>query len=198
MFGLAALAAVAAMAFMGASSAMAEDTALCEGSDPSGSTCAGATEASHVHFTASVPALLLSSAINVECLSVLFLGDTLALGKPLVIHGNFTYSNCHELNNANVPCTATQVSTSALIEILKNGSETGEVKGTAEVLVECSGFIHCVYNGTGLNGSAEGSLGSGHTTITKQTVNKVSGFLCPKTATLDILTESLTALYIRN
>jgi hypothetical protein len=198
MFGLAALAAVAAMAFVGASSAMAESTALCEGSDPTGTTCSGATVASHVHFTTPTTekAHLLSSAINVVC-DALYLGDTLALGAPLVIHGNFTYSNCNE-EGGTTKCSATQTSTSALIEILKNGSEKAEIKGTAEVLVECSGFIHCVYNGVGLVGAAEGSLGSGHTTITKQTTNKVSGFLCPKTATLDILTESLTALYIRN
>jgi hypothetical protein len=147
-----------------------------------------------VHFTIHLE--LLTSAINILC-EVLYLGDTLALGAPLVIHGNFTYSNCHE-EGGTTTCSAVQTSSSALLEALKSGSETAEVKFSYELLMECAGFIHCVYNGVGLKAAEEGSLGSGHITIGKQTVNKVSGFLCPKTATLDVLWESLTALYIRN
>jgi hypothetical protein len=196
MFGLAALAAVAAMAFVGATSAMAENTTLCE-SDTAELGCATGTEASHVHFAtlSGSPALLLSSVVNVKC-DALYLGDSLGLASPLVLHGSFTYSNCETFNSGECK-SVVQTSASALISVLKTAVELGEVTGEAEVLVECVG-IHCKYNGVGLKGHAEGSLGSGHTVITKQTVNKVSGFLCPKTATLDITTGSLTSLYIRN
>jgi hypothetical protein len=197
MFGLAAFAAVAAMALVGATSAMATNTILCE-EDSAGSGCppTALPEATHVHYTTltGAKAELLSSIVNVKC-AVLYLGNSLGLAAPLVIHGNFTYSSCEtEIGSA---CTATELSSSALINVLKTGAETGTVTGKGEVLVECGILIHCVYDGTGLAGAAQGSLGNGHVTITKQTLNKVSGFLCPKTATLDILTGSLTSLYIR-
>jgi hypothetical protein len=195
MFGLAAFAAVAAMALIGATSAMATNTVLCE-EDSAGATCPAGQTPAHVHFSTltGVKAELLSSIVNVKC-EVLYLGLTLGLGAPLIIHGNFTYSGCETESGG--ACTAKELSTSALIEVLKTGSETGSVTGNGEVLVECGALIHCVYNGVGLEGSAQGALGNGHVTITKKTVNKVSGFLCPKTATLDILTGSLVPLYIR-
>jgi hypothetical protein len=112
-----------------------------------------------------------------------------------VIHGNFSYSNCKD--EVGSTCTASEVSTSASLNVLRNGTEKAEVTGTGEVLVECGTFIHCVFNGTGLTGAVEGSLDSGTTTISKQKMTKVSGFLCPKTATLDLTTTPLTATYIR-
>jgi hypothetical protein len=196
MFGFAALVAIAAMALVGATSAMAESTAICEGSDPGGSTCPG-SEASHLHFatSSSEPALILSSIVNVAC-QVLYLGNTLGLGAPLIIHGNFTYSKCETESGG--ACTATELSSSALIEFLKNGSEKAEVTYNAEVLVECGALIHCVYNGAGQKWVGVGSLGTDNMSETKTTLNKVSGFLCPKTASLDIWLGALTKLYIRN
>jgi hypothetical protein len=184
--GLTALMALLAMAF-GTAPAMAESTGLCaEDANPCESLV------TQVHETGK--AKLLSSAINVEC-DVLFSGTVAEEGSPLVIHGNFSYSNCKE-EGSSTTCTATEVSSSASLNVLRNGIEKAEVTGTSEVLVECAGFIHCVYNGTGLKGAAEGSLGAGTTTISKQTVNKVRGFLCPKTATLDITTTPLVSTYI--
>ena len=87
MIGLAALAALTAMAFVGASSAMAESTTLCSAD---GSGC-GIT---HVHETSVGKAKLLTSFGTTEC-NVLFLGDArAALASPLVIDGTFTYTNC--------------------------------------------------------------------------------------------------------
>src|SRR5436190_2230106 len=107
MLGLVALAALMAMAFVGASSAMAENTTLC--SNDSEESC---TEITHVHETTLAgeanQATLLSSVINVKC-DVLFLGDTLGPGEPLLIHGHFTYSNC---NNS---CVVTEESADSLI-----------------------------------------------------------------------------------
>lgn len=196
MFGLAALAAVVAMAFVGASSAMAEeDTVICL-EDSESLKCPEEQEVEHVHFSTleGTPGLLLSS-VNVLCKEVLFLGLPLELGKPLVVHGHFTYTGCHTFSGSG--CTVTEVSTDALLLILKLALEEAEVAGHGEVLVECAG-LHCVYKGEGLAGEAQGSLGSGATVIEEQEVKKVSGLLCPKTSKLDISTGSLTELFVRN
>ena len=88
-FGLAALAALMAMAFVGASSAMAEgSTSLCK---VDGATCAAGNLLTHVHEQSVGHALFLS--IFHRRMRSLILGDTLngGLGNPLIIHGNFTY-----------------------------------------------------------------------------------------------------------
>jgi hypothetical protein len=195
MFGLAALAALMAMAFAGASSAMAEETTLC--SNDSTSSCSVVT---HVHETtlagSSNQATLLSSVINVKC-DVLFLGDTLGeQGSPLLIHGHFTYSGC---NNS---CVVTEESASSLIEVKKTSHETAKVTGNGEVRVHCGFFINCVYNGTGLEGTSRGPLlaltekTNGETTLSGQETNRVSGF-CPEEAFLDITTTPLSATYVK-
>jgi hypothetical protein len=200
MFGLAALAAVMAMAFVGASSAMAEHTALCATDE---ALCA--SPLAHVHEESVGKAKLLSS-ITVEC-NVLFLGDALlvsgvALANPLKIHGTFTYTNCGS-------CVVTEESSPAEIKILKLGHETADVTGEGLVHVECSGFIDCSYNGVGLKGTATGPLlakknakgevehPNGEVVIAGQTTNKeTGGFLCPATSKLDITTTPLSATYI--
>jgi len=186
----------AALAFLAllAPSAMAETGTLCE-EDTTASGCEAA-EASHVHFTtlSEEPAKLLSNTVNVRC-DTLFLGEALELGAPLIIHGNYTYTNCETFSGGECKSVA-EVSTDSLLEVLKTGSEVAEVADTGEVLVECVS-IHCVFKGTGLKAVAEGSLKSGHLTIEEQALNKVSGLLCPKTATLDLLLESLTEFFIR-
>jgi hypothetical protein len=187
MFGLAALAALMAMAFVGASSAMAESTTLCSGD---GSGC-GVT---HVHETtlSGTQAKLLTSIINVSC-DVLFLGDTVsALSSPLVITGTFTYTNCGS-------CTVEEVGGGVEIKVLKLGHETSDVTGEGEVHVNCSG-LNCTYNGEGLLGTGKGPLLSSETNgsvvITEQTAKKVSGLFCPSTSKLDITTTPLSATYI--
>jgi len=187
MFGLAALAALMAMAFVGASSAMAESTTLCSGD---GSGC-GVT---HVHETtlSGAKGKLLTSIINVEC-DVLFLGNTVAaLSSPLVIEGNFTYTNCGN-------CTVEEVGGGVEIKVLKLGHETADVVGEGEVHVNCSG-LNCTYNGEGLLGTGKGPLLSSETNgsvvITEQVAKKVSGLFCPSTSKLDITVTPLSATYL--
>lgn len=186
-FGFAAVAAIAAMAFLGASSAMAESTQLCSHNE---APCAAGNVISHVHFV-DPDAILETNVLTVECES-LFLGDSLGLAAPLVIHGNFTYSNCSS------GCTATQTSTSALIEVLKEGAG-GSVKGTAEVNVHCGSLINCTYNGVGLKGTAVNAnlpATAGETVIEGQEVKKTGGIFCPSTGTLTTHAESLTDLFL--
>ena len=187
MFGLAALAALLAMAFVGASSASAEKTALCSGD---GSGCG----VSHVHETtlSGAKGKLLTSIVNVEC-DVLFLGDTTEeSGAPLVIEGTFTYTNCGS-------CTVEEVGGGVEIKVLKLGHETSDVTGEGEVHVNCSG-LNCTYNGEGLLGTGKGPLLSSETngsvTLTEQTAKKVSGLFCPSTSKLDITTTPLIATYL--
>jgi hypothetical protein len=192
MFGLAALAALIAMAFIGASSAMAESTSLCTADE---NPCAEKNQIASVHEVSVGKATLLTNAINVEC-NVLFsgtIGTTLA--NPLVVTGNFAYSSC------NSGCVVSEESAHSTIKVLKTGHETAEVTGEGLVHVNCSGFIECSFNGAGLKGTAKGPLlasqKNGEVSISAQAVAKeAGGFLCPKSATLDIVTTPLVATYV--
>jgi hypothetical protein len=189
-FALAALATLIAMAFSSATSAMAEKTVLCSADE---NPCKAIRVITHVHETSVSKAKLLTSGINVEC-DVLFLGDAVTgTEAPLVIEGNFTYTNCGS-------CTVTEENGPAEIAISKEGHETASVTGEGLVHVNCSGFVNCNYTGSGLEATAKGSLLSsqknGEVSISKQAVTKEGGFLCPKTATLDITTTPLIATYI--
>ncbi|HET7485033.1 MAG TPA: hypothetical protein VFJ64_06600 [Solirubrobacterales bacterium] len=193
MFVLAALAALMAMAFVGASSAMAESTELC-GQDPgtgASAPCPNNTEAvTHVHETSVGKAILLASP-KIEC-NVLFLGEVTP-GNPLVTEGNFTYSSCGS------GCTVTEEGGPSAIAVLRTGHETAKVTGEGEVHVNCIG-INCYYNGEGLAGTAKGPLlatqKNGEVSIQEQTVNKTKGTFCPATGKLDITTTPLEATYI--
>jgi len=178
-----ALTGLLAMAFAYASSAMAESTALCAADEE---TCAEENIVTHVHEATleKAPAVLLSSVLNVEC-DALFLGDALSsLANPLVIHGEFTYTNC------NSGCTATEENGPAEIKVLREGSELAKVTGEGLVHLVCAGFINCRYNGVGLKGHGLGPLTSseanGSVNLSGQTTNKESGTFCPSTGQLDI------------
>jgi len=192
--GLAALAALAAMALVGATSAFAKSTALCTtDEDP----CDGpGTVITHVHVVDSAALLLNNVTGYVKCVA-LFLGNVLSgLANPLHFVGNFTYSSC--IDEAGRHCLAIEASSTSLITVLKTATEKGVVLGEGEVLVRCGFFIHCWYNGFGLEGTAEGPLqagGNGVVKLHEQTVNRVKGF-CPETSKLDILLTPLTATYI--
>lgn len=185
MFGLAVLGALTAMAFTGASSAMAESTALC---NEDSTTCAGGHLVTHVHEVTLTgkKAKLLNSLMTVEC-DVSFLGDTVKeLGAPLVIEGNFTYTNCGS-------CEVEEIGGPSIVNVLRTGHETASVTGEGEVHVKCSA-INCYYNGEELLGTAKGPLlsteTSGEVSIAGQATNKVKGTFCPSTAFLDIVIAS--------
>ncbi len=178
-----------AMAFVGAGSAMAEETTLCGAYEEP---CA--EPVTHVHETtlAGAKAVLKTSFLTVEC-DVLSLGDTLTeSGAPLVIHGTFTYTNCGS-------CTVTEENGPTEIKVLKEGAETGSVVGEGLFHVNCSG-LNCRYNGVGLKATFKGAElsteANGDVSIVKQTVNKESGFFCPSTSELTITTTSLSAVYL--
>jgi hypothetical protein len=199
MFGLAVLTALMAMAFVGAASAMAESTVLCKNDE---SPCTEGNVIAHVHETSVGKAKLLTSFGTTEC-NVLFLGDAaeaMEEGAGLGVIGSFTYTEC-TLGGSN--CTATEENGPAELEVLKEGHETGKVTGEGLVHLVCGKSIDCSYNGTGLTGTAKGPLLSaqtpdnGEVSLSEQSTTKeAGGFLCPKTAKLDITTTPLVATYV--
>lgn len=194
MFSLAALTASMAMAFVGASLAMAESTTLCTGD---GSGC-GVT---HVHET-SVGKVKLLANVTLEW-NLLFLGDALSgLANPLVIHGQYTPTNLScTIKEEEGGGEVEEGSGPAEIKVLKEGHETAKVTYEFLLHVVCPGFIDCSYNGVGLKGTATGPLlsveANGETGVFNQILNKeAGGFLCPKIAKLDMLMTPLSATYI--
>jgi hypothetical protein len=209
MFGLAVIAAVAATALAGASSAMAENTSLCKEDVALAAACPSGKLASHVHLETQklsggvlVPAKLkvLNPILNVECVG-LFLGDVTnatLLGAPLTILGNFSYSSC------TAGCSMTEVSSDGVLNALREGGEElAKVTRTGIlVLVNCGlSILHCVYDGEGLVGDGLGALAAGHTGAVKfndAALHVKDGVLCPSEAKLDANFLPLEALYIRS
>ena len=148
------------------------------------------------HSSLAIPPYCLTNLGNVSCNS-LFLGDSLGLGAPLVIHGHFTYSGCVRLGSE--ACMVTEVSTDSLISVKKTSHESAEITGTGEVNVHCGSFINCTYNGEGLKATAIGPLLSsfenGEVVLLKQAPKHTSGSLCPETAELDIETVPLEKVF---
>jgi hypothetical protein len=195
--GLAALAALMAMAFIIASSAMAEETALCAADEEP---CSKGNLVTHVHESTLVgsPAILLNGVGNVAC-DVLFLSSSVGSpGAPQVIKGNFTYSNC--LRNGTESCAVTEQNGPSEVKVFKEGHEAANVTGEGEVKVKCGTFIICTYGAEGLLGMAKGPLLSSETngsvSIFEQATRPVSGILCPSNARLDITTTPLSAVYL--
>jgi hypothetical protein len=202
MTGLAALTALMAMAFVGATSAMALETSLCTADE---ATCATANQKTSVTETSVGKAVLLTSIGNTECnvtyegsMSKNGEGKFITLAPSLTLIGGFTYKNC-VLGGSS--CTATEENGPSKIKVEKTGSETAKVTGEGLVHVVCSGFIDCSYNGTGLVGTGKGALIStqvnGEVNLKEQSTTKeAGGFLCPKTAKLDITTTPSSKTYI--
>jgi hypothetical protein len=186
--GLAALVALMAMVVFGATSATAEPIFLC-GEDAE--ECA--STATHVHETtlSGHKAVLKTNLITIEC-DVLLLGDTVAETEaPLVIEGNFTYSNC------GTGCKVTEENGPSEIEVLREGHETASVTGEFLIHAECT--INCRYNGVGLKATAKGPLlateTNGEVSLKEQVMSKESGTFCPSTSKLTITTTPLSATY---
>jgi len=188
------LAVIMAIAFVDASSSMAEPTSLCTAD---GSGC-GVT---HVHEStlSGVKAKLSGKGgVNstVSC-DVLFLGDTLgSSGEPLLIHGDFTYTNCGN-------CTVTETSEYFTISVLKEGHETTKVTWEGAIFVDCSNDgIKCEYDGKGLVGTGKGPLLSSETngsiSLASQVIHQIKGehLKCPEESKLDITTTPSSATYI--
>ena len=199
MFGLAAVAAVAAMAFIGASSASATfSTQLCATS--SGLTCGtAATNPVHQTLKTGTVGKLLSDSLDVLCLNVLANGTALALANPQVVHATTSYTNCGS-NTAHDNCTVT-VEEDPLFHLLKEGAGEGTLLGLSGLTrVKCTVFgfikIDCLYDTTGI----EFAVSDPGLLVANETpVEFVEGSgLCPEESSLDGELTTLTATYIRS
>lgn len=185
--GLVLAAVIAAMTAMTASSAMAEHTELCSVNEP---LCAAGNVISHVHLVDPLE-IFVSPVITTHCQS-LFLGSSLGLANPLVLHGNFSFSNCTN------GCIVQETSSSALITILKEGAGSLTITNFT-VQLHCGEILNCTYSGSGLKGTVvNASLPStaGKLVSTKQPLLKTGGLFCPKESTFTTSLESLTDLYL--
>jgi hypothetical protein len=200
MFGLAAVAAVAAMAFVGATSASATSTQLCtEHNVGSGLACAGGKEVLKVHQVLPAGAVgKLLAAINVLCLGFLVEADvTNAAGvagalvttgpqKITSITQTFTGCGTGALHNNCEVSTVQQ----PVFNLLKSGLDAGVLSAVSgQVRLVCPNLgLNCLYDVEGM----EFSAGGGHLTAEETPVTELGGkFFCPDEGKLDALVESL-------
>jgi hypothetical protein len=185
--GSLAIVAVFAMALIGPSLAMGEDTALCEADE---SQCT--SPVSHVHYVAED--IFILGPYNYHC-DALLLASVGELGSPQVLEGNLTYFNCSG------GCARTEISEGGTLSFLRTGVELAEVTGEGfEILSSCGGSFHCVYTFENLTGHAVDPLlstaNNGEITYIEQPLNHVSGFFCPKETKLDATFVPLSETYI--
>ena len=142
---------------------------------------------------------MLTSIGTVEC-TPLYLGPkVLSISTPpLSIHFEASYTKC-TLGGSS--CTVTEENGPGELKLLKEGHETASATGEFLIHVACGALLDCSYNGTGLRGTAKGPLlstqANGELSFVEQALTKeVGGFICPKSAKLDLTTTPLTASYI--
>ena len=192
-FGFAAIATVAAMAFVGATSASATSTQLCK--VHSGLTCeAGNAVTSHHMVLASGTVGKLLGATNVLCLNILIEATPLGLGNPQSIHTTaFTFTGCGT-GAAHNNCTV-ETPEQPLADLLKTGLEEGVLTFTSgQQRTQCPNLgINCLYDGAGM----EFAVGGQHLTAEETAVTELGGkFLCPDEGLVDGLFETLADTYV--
>lgn len=200
MFGLAVTMAVAAMALVGATSAIGS-TQLC--TVHSAATCGAGNETKSVHMVTVGEPLLHTSLVDVRCVSSLGVGAPGALGATQEAPtSELTWIECGRGTNTTHNCTVKTLK-NPTFDVTRTALNLGTAVALgAEVLVECGAFIHCTYGGAEVKGfTVEGALhqaGSGHGMFTAAalSVPNVGGFLCPATSEWTALYEPLVHTYI--
>ena len=194
MLGFAVLAAVAAMALVGATSASAEmNTQMCK--THTGLTCgAGDAVTSHHMVLASGTVGKLLSGVTVLCLSILVSAEPLGLGEPQSLHTtSFEFGGCGTGSTHN-NCTVT-LQELPLANLLKTGLDDGTLIFTnGRVRTQCPNLGQdCLYDGEGM----AFTVGSQHLTANEATAWELGGkFFCPEEGLVDGLFETLTDTYV--
>jgi hypothetical protein len=199
MLGLAAAACLVVMAFVGASSASAESTALCTVHEEP---CAAANMIVTLQAVAKDPKLLfkfMGAATVVLCERsqlTLILG---ALGAPQVATPTeLKWENCE---TGGTPCEVTTVSMGTF-DILKTALNLGLMKSLGnEVNVNCvEAGITCTFGGEpqfGVAGAGHmAGAGHGMFTANKLSMERTAGPFCEATAALDALYEPATNFFV--
>jgi hypothetical protein len=186
-FGAAVFGALATMAFLGASIAAAETTALCKKHE---NPCAAANiYVGHFDAVAENPKLL-TNITTIECQKAHLLGYALGLANPLTIHlEDFSFfEDC--LTATGHVCTFEDVEL-GLALLLRTGSNLGSLQlHNTKVLVSCpEAFIHCVYGGLpvfhAIGSPNKEALATLH--ANEATLENGEGLFCPEEAKLDAL-----------
>ncbi len=193
MFTLTALAAVAAIAFVGATSASATgSTQLCKVG--TSLLCPAGEARTAVHYvlaTGTVAKLL--ALLNVLCLGILVQYTALDLASPQSLHAlSMPYTGCGT-NSAHDNCTIT-VQELPLSHLLKTGPDEGVLTAlNGRTRLVCSGGIDCVFDTEGL----EATVGSQHITGEETHFAELGDkFFCPNEGALDYLLVSLEPTYV--
>ena len=194
MIGLGLIAAVAATALLGASSAMAETTALCEvDEDP----CEEANQVTEVNYEAE-DLYVLTSVMEYECdaslsATVSKLGETQTLEAQELV-----YTNCRE-GGQSCSRTATELGT---FSVLRTKPELAEIAGSGfKISVKCGALINCTYAFNGLTGTVKGPLltgDNGHILYQEANLEKVGGIACPNEAKLDAVFVASSPVYVES
>ncbi len=199
MFGLAAVAAVAAMAFIGATSASALNTQLCN--SHTALTCAAGQGSTTVSMNNAHDGVgtLLSDLVDVLCLSVSGTGTPLGPGNPQLIHITaLSFTGCGTTSShSNCEVTVTEL---PLAHLVKTGLDAGSLLGlNGKTFLSCENVdifgtdIECEYDATGLTFS----VGAQHLTAFETPVTEIgSDFLCPNNPTLDGLLHTTANRYV--
>lgn len=183
--GLIAIAAVAATAFVGTSSATAGPTVLCKKSE---APCEAANiYTGHFEAVAENPTFLTTSG-DVSCDESVLLGNALGLGSPLLIHLELlTFSGDCLLDESTTACEVVATGLGLLL-LLRTAANLGFVQSHAKVLVNCPGAaIHCPYGGLPLFHAAGSPNKETLATITANEVLLEHGesLFCPEETKFD-------------
>jgi hypothetical protein len=194
MFGLATLAVVVGMAFVGATSASATDTRLC--SFNSGLTCtSGALSSVHQVLAAGTVGELLA-AIDVLCLGYLVEATAGSLATPQRITSvTQTFTACGT-GSTHSNCTVTiPIGQQPEFNLLKTGLDAGTLTAiNGQTRLVCPNIgIDCLFDLVGM----EFEAGGGHLTANEAGTTELGGkFKCPDEGVLDALLETLGDAYV--
>ena len=208
MLGLAAIAAMAAMAFVGAGSAMATgNTALC---NTNTTPCTSLTGPLHFVSVAEPELVTTTPNLTIKCLSGLGTGTaeglSIASGKPAGVTVNeLLWTGCYTVGSPTHNCTVT-TEVKGLIDVLKSAAAN---LGTATALltkvkVVCGAIISCAYGGAETTGlKVEGALHPAPGTNSKGLI-EAPGIsvpialpgICPKTSVWTAKYESLAHIFV--
>ena len=195
MLSLAAIAAMTATAFVGATPASATSTQLCN--SHSALTCGSA--ATSVNVVNSGTGHLLSSLVDVLCDDINGTGTPLALANPQSVHvSGLDFASCE--TNGGDGCLV-EVFEQPLANLLKTGLDSGTITGTNGTMgVICEDIIlghdiYCAYDLTG----AQVSVGAQHLTANNTEISYIDtghDDVCPTESFLDGLLETTANRYV--
>lgn len=196
MLGLAAVAAMALMAF-GAGSASA--TELCStNTSPCTGTKYGSGTVIKANLKSGTIANLTNSLGNVTCTTSTVEGKTSSAGggTGVAVKGSITslkFSNCTQDVFGSPSCTVTATGIPAAVQGVATGGGNGKMTtGTAGAEVVCLGFIECSFSAPGIELTTTGG-NPAHVTASNEVLKiEEGGFLCPSEAKWDATYEVST------